>query len=87
MGQLFLTRQPTAKAPIADFAGTWPETLDISCREFKARRKPFRRQIKGTLTRADFAAGIGNNYAHEILWAARLHPYRTRTALRPASTR
>jgi formamidopyrimidine-DNA glycosylase len=28
-------------------------------------------------------AGIGNAYADEILWAARLHPYRKRTQLTP----
>jgi formamidopyrimidine-DNA glycosylase len=27
--------------------------------------------------------GIGNAYADEILWAARLHPYRKRTQLTP----
>jgi formamidopyrimidine-DNA glycosylase len=35
------------------------------------------------LTRGEFVAGIGNAYADEILWAARLHPYRKRTRLTP----
>ena len=26
-------------------------------------------------------AGIGNAYADEVLWAARLHPYRKKTSL------
>ena len=45
------------------------------------KRMPKTHQIKGVLTRGEFIAGIGNAYADEILWAARLHPYRKRTAL------
>ena len=36
------------------------------------------------LTRGEFIAGIGNAYADEILWSARLHPYRKRTQLTTA---
>jgi formamidopyrimidine-DNA glycosylase len=43
--------------------------------------KPHRGEIKGILTRGEFIAGIGNAYADEILWNARLHPYRKRTQL------
>ena len=57
------------------------EALEISREDFKARLKPFRGEIKGILTRGEFVAGIGNAYADEILWTARLHPYRNRTAL------
>ena len=31
--------------------------------------------------RGQFVAGIGNAYADEVLWAARLHPFRKRTQL------
>jgi formamidopyrimidine-DNA glycosylase len=81
MGQVFVTRQPPELAPIADFAGMGPEALDISREAVKARLRPFRGKIKGILTRGDFVAGIGNAYADEVLWAARLHPYRRRTSL------
>jgi formamidopyrimidine-DNA glycosylase len=83
MGQVFVTRQPPEQAPIADYAGMGPEALEISREDFKARLKPFRGEIKGVLTRSEFVAGIGNAYADEILWAARLHPYRKRTSLTP----
>ncbi len=92
MGQVFLTRQPLEQAPtpalaagasVADYAGMGPEALEISREAFKARLKPFRGEIKGILTRGDFVAGIGNAYADEILWAARLHPYRKKTSLTP----
>jgi formamidopyrimidine-DNA glycosylase len=81
MGQLYLTRQPPERAAVPDFAGMGPEPLDLSFDEFKLRLKPFRGEIKGVLVRSDFVAGIGNAYADEILWAARIHPYRKRTSL------
>ena len=83
MGQVFVTRQPPEQAPIADYAGMGPEALDISREAFQARLKPYRGEIKGVLIRSDFVAGIGNAYADEILWHARLHPYRKRTSLTP----
>jgi formamidopyrimidine-DNA glycosylase len=81
MGQVFVTRQPPELSPIADYAGMVPEALEITPEEFKARLKPFRGEIKGVLTRSDFIAGIGNAYADEVLWWARLHPYRKKTSL------
>jgi formamidopyrimidine-DNA glycosylase len=81
MGQVFVTRQPPELSPIADFAGMGPEALEISREDLKARLKPFRGEIKGVLTRSEFVAGIGNAYADEILWTARLHPYRKRNSL------
>jgi len=53
----------------------------MSLEEFRARLRPYRGEIKGILTRGEFVAGIGNAYADEIVWAARLHPYRKRTQL------
>ncbi|HLF26295.1 MAG TPA: zinc finger domain-containing protein [Anaerolineae bacterium] len=72
-----------------------PEALAVSLEEFRERLRPFRGEIKGVLTRREFTpaprwrakrasagvAGIGNACADEILWAARLHPYRKRTQL------
>jgi formamidopyrimidine-DNA glycosylase len=78
MGQLYLTRDLES---VPDYSGLGPEPLEISLDEFRARLKPFRGEIKGVLTRGDFVAGIGNAYADEILWEARLHPYRKRTQL------
>ncbi len=78
MGQVYLTRD---MAEIPDFAGMGPEALEISRADFVERLRKFRGEVKGILTRGDFVAGIGNAYADEILWAARLHPYRKRTQL------
>jgi formamidopyrimidine-DNA glycosylase len=78
MGQLYLVRDMQT---VPDYASLGPEALEISLDEFRARLKPFRGEIKGVLTRGEFVAGIGNAYADEILWQARLHPYRKRTQL------
>jgi formamidopyrimidine-DNA glycosylase len=78
MGQLYLTRDLNA---VPDFAGLGPEPFEVALDEFRARLKLYRGEIKGVLTRGEFIAGIGNAYADEILWHARLHPYRKRTQL------
>ncbi len=80
MGQLYLTRDP---AEVPDFAAMGPEPDALSLDEFRGRLAAFRGEIKGILTRGECVAGIGNAYADEILWAARLHPYRKRTQLTP----
>jgi formamidopyrimidine-DNA glycosylase len=78
MGQLYLTRD---LARVPGLAELGPEPFDVSPEEFRARLKPYRGEIKSILTHGEFVAGIGNAYADEILWAARLHPYRKRTQL------
>lgn len=78
MGQLYLTDDLDA---IPTFAEMGPDALDITLAAFHRRLRPFRGEIKGILIRAPFVSGIGNAYADEILWHARLHPYRKRTSL------
>jgi formamidopyrimidine-DNA glycosylase len=80
MGQVYLVNKLEL---VPDYADLGPEPLEISLVEFRERLKPFRGEIKGVLTRGTFVAGIGNAYADEILWEARLHPYRKRTQLTP----
>jgi formamidopyrimidine-DNA glycosylase len=80
MGQVYLVHKLEL---VPDYVDLGPEPLEISLEEFRGRLKPFRGEIKGVLTRGKFVAGIGNAYADEILWEARLHPYRKRTQLTP----
>lgn len=80
MGQLYLTNN---LAEIPTFSEMGPGALDISYGEFESRLKSFRGEIKGILARERFVSGIGNAYADEILWAARLHPFRKRPTLSP----
>ncbi len=51
-----------------------PEPLEISTREFHARIAKRRGNLKPLLLDQTFLAGIGNIYADESLWYARLHP-------------
>jgi formamidopyrimidine-DNA glycosylase len=78
MGQLYLSRN---LEEIPDYTHMGPEPLEVSLEEFKARLKLFLGEIKGVLTRGDFVAGIGNAYADEILWEAKLYPYIKRPKL------
>lgn len=78
MGQLYLTEDLKS---VPGYAGLGPEPFETSLGEFRERLKPYRGEIKGILIRGEFIAGIGNAYADEILWAARLHPFRKRTQL------
>jgi formamidopyrimidine-DNA glycosylase len=78
MGQLYLGSNLDS---IPDYAGMGPEPLEITLDEFCKRLKTYRGEIKGVFTRGEFVAGIGNAYADEILWEARLNPFRKKTQL------
>jgi formamidopyrimidine-DNA glycosylase len=78
MGQVYLTADLAA---IPGWAEMGPEPFDLTLAEFRERLRPHRGEIKGVLTRGQAVAGIGNAYADEICFAARIHPYRKRTSL------
>jgi formamidopyrimidine-DNA glycosylase len=80
MGQLYLT-DDLSQVPTFDQLG--PEPLEVSPDDFGERLRHFRGEIKGVLSREQFLAGIGNAYADEILWQARIHPYRKSASLTP----
>lgn len=73
----------------AVFAGIGPEPLDpaFTLRVFRQRLRPRKGRLKPLLLDQWFVAGIGNIYADEALWAARLHPLRSAGTLRPADER
>ncbi len=71
---------PTSKIfslPPLDKLG--PEALEINLNEFLAMFKGRRARIKSLLLNQNFIAGVGNIYADEILFQAKIHP------LKPAS--
>jgi formamidopyrimidine-DNA glycosylase len=78
MGQVYLTRD---LAQVPTFTEMGPEVSMLDLAGFKLRLRRFRGEIKGVLTRESLVAGIGNAYADEILWHARLHPYRKSNSL------
>ena len=56
----------------------------FTLRKFRALLRGRRGTVKGFLLRQDVIAGIGNIYADEILFQARLLPWRPVESLRPA---
>ncbi|MBI4304866.1 MAG: Fpg/Nei family DNA glycosylase [Chloroflexi bacterium] len=60
-----------------------PDVLDQpqSYEAFVERLRGYRGEIKGVLTRGGAVSGIGNAYADEILFDARIFPFKKRTAL------
>ena len=68
------------------FKGFGPEPLDVAytAREFRRRLRARRGRLKPLLMDQAFVAGVGNIYADEALWEARLHPLRSAASLKPA---
>jgi formamidopyrimidine-DNA glycosylase len=71
------------------FAAIGPEPLsdDFTVAVFRKRLRARKGRLKPLLLDQSFVAGVGNIYADEALWAARLHPLRTARTLRPADER
>jgi formamidopyrimidine-DNA glycosylase len=67
------------------FSGHGPEPLDASftLRRFRERLRRRRGRLKSVIVDQAFLAGVGNIYADEALWRARLHPLRSIQSLRP----
>src|SRR6266498_3478397 len=79
MGKVYVGIEAPGLADIGPDAGT----LDWSEAEFAERAKAKRSELRNLLQDQTFVAGIGNAYADEILWAARLHPKRRIGSLDP----
>jgi formamidopyrimidine-DNA glycosylase len=67
------------------FKGFGPEPLDpgFTARRFRLGIRGRKGRLKPLLLDQGFLAGVGNIYADEALWAARLHPLRSASSLRP----
>jgi len=73
----------------AVFAAIGPEPLadEFTVREFRRRLRRRKGRLKSLLLDQSFVAGVGNIYADEALWRARLHPLRSAVSLRPPDER
>ncbi len=73
----------------AVFAAVGPEPLadEFTVREFRRRLRRRKGRLKPLLLDQSFVAGVGNIYADESLWRARLHPLRSAPSLRPPDER
>ena len=82
MGRVYLVTADGLMT-IPQFGEMGPDVLSPELTEdlFKQRLRHHNGQIKSILVNHKFVAGIGNAYSDEILWEARIHPYRKRTAI------
>jgi formamidopyrimidine-DNA glycosylase len=66
-----------------------PEPLSdaFTLRAFRERLRRRKGRLKALLLDQGFIAGVGNIYADEALWRAKLHPLRSAAGLRPADER
>jgi formamidopyrimidine-DNA glycosylase len=64
--------------------GLGPDALDVDLAEFKNILAKHRRAVKPILLNQKLIAGIGNIYADEILFRARIHPVTQTSALEKA---
>jgi formamidopyrimidine-DNA glycosylase len=80
MGKVYLT---TTLERVPGFEGQGPEADDpaLTLAVFGERLRHHHGEIKGILTNQAFVTGIGNAYADEILWSARIYPFRRRKEL------
>jgi formamidopyrimidine-DNA glycosylase len=83
MGRAYVVREEEFAEKVPRWTEMGPDALDPELTEerFIERLKKQRAQIKTVLTTERCIAGIGNAYSDEILWEARIHPYRKRTEL------
>jgi len=83
MGRAYLVREDEFAEKVPRWTEMGPDVLDPELTEerFIERLKKQRAQMKTVLTTERCIAGIGNAYSDEILWEARIHPYRRRTEL------
>ena len=84
MGKVYLAaNEGDLPAVVPRWAEMGPDAMSPSLTEelFVERLRKYRGQIKTILTTEQCVAGIGNAYSDEVLWEARLHPYRRRAEL------
>ena len=84
-GRLYLFNRTGLERFLAKRFGCDP--LSVSWEQFQQLVKGRRGRLKALLMQQQKIAGIGNIYANEILYRARLHPYRTASRLKTQTIR
>ena len=86
MGKIYLLPdgidRPVPGAGIGEM-GPDADDPDLSVEAWRTRIRRHPGELKNVLRNQEFVAGIGNAYSDEILYAARLHPFRKRSTLAP----
>ncbi len=82
LGKLYLV-PPDGLDGIPGWSEMGPDADDpaLSLDDFRARIRRHPGELKPLLRNSRFVAGIGNAYSDEILWEARLAPFRRRSTL------
>jgi len=79
---------PTIEIPNIDFmkkVGPEPLEADFTTEQFATRfKRRAKTNIKAALLDQSVVAGIGNIYADEALWGAKIHPQRLVSSIKPA---
>ena len=79
--------EPDEAASVLGTLGPEPLADELTPREFARMLRARRARLKTLLMNQEFLAGVGNIYADEALWRARLHPLRSAAGLSAAQSR
>lgn len=77
MGKVYVLQGESPEAAVPGFADLGPDAPRISRSEFVRRARKRGGDVRNLLQDQRAIAGIGNAYADEILWEAKLHPKRS----------
>jgi formamidopyrimidine-DNA glycosylase len=83
----FALYTPEEAAEVLGTLGPEPLADELTPREFARMLRGRRARLKTLLMNQEFLAGVGNIYADEALWRARLHPLRSAAGLSAAQSR
>ena len=85
MGRTYIVRDGEFGEKVPRWTEMGPDVMssELTEEEFVRRVSANRGMIKNVITNERVIAGIGNAYADEVLWEARLHPFRKRTEIPP----
>jgi formamidopyrimidine-DNA glycosylase len=85
MGKIYLMPAGVQR-PVAGWVEQGPDADDASLtlEEWRKRITKYSGELKNMLRNQEFVSGIGNAYSDEVLWAARLLPFRKRSSLAAA---
>ncbi len=76
-----VVEKPAATGELKTLGDLGPDPLEITAEDFAGKTRVRRREIKPLLLDQTFLAGIGNIYADEALYRARIHPRRRADSL------
>jgi formamidopyrimidine-DNA glycosylase len=85
MGRAYLVRDDEFAEKVPRWTEMGPDVMspELTGEDFVRRLSARRGMIKSIITDERTVAGIGNAYADEVLWEARLHPFRKRADIAP----